>query len=53
MYQVTNQFGVKKFKRETDALDYAIRIIKQVGIKSKVEKLQPYISPEKDKAQYE
>jgi hypothetical protein len=44
MYKVTSEQGIKKFKREQGAHQYAKELMKQ-GIKSEVAKLQPYISP--------
>jgi hypothetical protein len=38
MYQVANTLGVRLFRRETDAYDYAIKIIQQTGIESTITK---------------
>ena len=39
-YKVTNSLGDKTFNRESDAYDYAIKIIKQTGIKSEIEEIK-------------
>lgn len=36
MYEVTNALGVRRFSREGDAYDYAIRVIQQTGHKSEI-----------------
>jgi hypothetical protein len=38
MYIVTNALGVRRFKREDDAYDYAIQVIRQTGQKSEITK---------------
>lgn len=34
---VTNELGSRTFSREEDAYDYAIKIIRQTGLKSEIE----------------
>ena len=38
-YTVTNLLGKRTFNRESDAYDYAIKIIKQAGIKSEIKEI--------------
>ncbi len=36
MYIVTNTLGIRQFRIEDDAYDYAIRVIAQTGIQSTI-----------------